>query len=259
MLKRARIWAVVATVIVIPAATTSWTPGASWLLTDERGQPASDAYVRYHYTGNLLNFVHPLSYVAGGSVIIRADADGRVTIPGRVHFRRPLPLSTPPSVFIDHVFVPRLHNAFGPLAASTISRAGVFTIDEGRESVTIFDVSRDPEQWVMSLSSLLGCIRGTLSPIGSTAPAASDDGRTLAHARELIDHLRREYDAFLTRYGRVARQRPPAPQWGSERDRQEWQEQADAQLAREPLWGQYVQGTWRRNLEFLEALAASMK
>ena len=61
-------------------------------------------YIRFHYDGHLINLVHPVSYIARGSVIVRSDADGLVRIPGRVHFRRPLPLSTPPSLFIDHVY-----------------------------------------------------------------------------------------------------------------------------------------------------------
>jgi hypothetical protein len=259
MLKRARVWIGAVLVVGITIATVSWTRAVTVRLTDERGAPASDAYVRYHYEGYLINPVHPVTYVARGSVIIRADSDGRFTIPARIHVRRPLPLSTPPRVFIDHVVVPRLHNAFGPLADGTMSHPGVFTVDERREHVTVLDVSQDPERWQMSLGYLFDCIRGTLARNGSMTPTARGDTRTGAHARELVDHLRREYAAFLAMYGRTARQRPAVPQGGSERDRQQWEEQIDAQLAREPVWGPFMERMWRFNMKELDGLEASLK
>lgn len=240
--------------ILVGIAAVSWTSGVTMTLVDESGRPASGAYVRYHYDGSLLNPVHPVTYVARGSVIVRADAGGRVRIPGRLHLRAPLPLSTPPRLFLDHVYVPRLHNAFGPIGEGTASRPGVFTLDDRREHVTIFDVSTEPEQWEASLRSLYGCILGTLSPVGSMAPAAPGDRQTLAHARELIGHLRGEHAAFLGRYGETRRERPPAPQWLSEQELQRWREQTDAHLAREPLWGPYVERMWRGNLKALEGL-----
>jgi len=244
---------------VIATATTSWTSASTILLTDERGAPASDAYVRYHYSGSLINPVHPVTYVARGSAIVRAEADGRVTIPFRLHFRPPLPLSTPPSVFIDCVFVPRLHNAFGPIAAGTTTRSGAFTVDGTRAHAIIFDASRDPEGWERSLRNLYTCIRSTLVRTGSVAPAEPDDGRTAARARELIDHLRRDYAAFVATYGQTPRGRPAVPEWQSDSDRQLWREQIDAHLAREPLWGQFVERVWRNNLKELDRLEASVK
>ena len=227
--------------------------------TDAAGAPASDAYVRYHYDGDLINPVHPVTYIARGSVILRADALGRVTIPGRLHVRRLLPLSLPPRLFIDHAYVPRLHNAFGPIAEGTMSRPGVFAIDEGRQHVTVVDVSEDPDRWASSLHYLFDCIRGTLSRDGSRTPASPGDTRTAAHARELVGHLRREYAAFLRRYGQTARGRPPGPLGGSEQDRLVWEQQIEEQLAREPLWGPYFERMWRHHLTELASLEASIK
>jgi hypothetical protein len=236
------------------AATTSWSSGAAFAIADESGAPAAGAFVRYHYTGQLLNFVHPVRYIARGSAITRADEAGRVVIPGRVLFRRPLPLSGPPSLFVDHVYVPRLHNAFGPIAPLTQSRPGVFTVDDRRERVVVADVSPSPERWELSLRFLFDAIRGTLATTGSIAPAAPDDAATVAHARELIAHLRAEYAAFLARHGSAVRERPAPPPGGSERDRQAWQEEIDAQLRREPRWGPFMQRVWRGNLTELASL-----
>lgn len=259
-MKRARVWMVVVFLAVVAMATVSWTSGTTVLFTDEAGRPASGAYVQYHYYGYRINPVHPVTYTARGSVIIRADAHGQVRIPGQIHLRSPLPLAMPPRLFIiDHVYLPRLHSAFDPIAEGTTSRPGVFTIDQGREHVTVFDVSQDPDRWASSLDYLFDCIRETLSRDGSRTPAASGDTRTAVHARELIDHFGMEYAAFLAQYGQTARGRPRAPQGGSERDLQSWEEQTNAQLAREPLWGPFVERIWRNNLAVLAALKASLR
>jgi hypothetical protein len=237
-------------------ATISWTLPATLTLTDEHGAPASGAYVRYHYKGDLLNFAHPVQYVARGSAIVRADADGRVRIPFRFHVRAPFPLSTPPAHFIDDVYVPGLHNAFGPVAPLTTGHPGVFLIDQGAGHVTAFDVSGDPERWNQSLRNLYGCIRGTVD--GPVAAGAEQEA-TAAHVRELIAHLRREYQGLLDAHGHRHRTRPPAPDGLSAAERQAWRDQMDAQLAREPLWGPYLERTWRGELKELTRLEALAK
>ena len=256
-MRRARTWVTVAIVAVLALTAVSWTPAATVRLTDAEGRPASDAYVRYHYRGDILNPVDSLTYVAGGAVIVRADGEGRVTIPGRLHLRRPLPLSTPPRLAIDHVYVPRLHNAFGPLAESTPARPGVFDLDDGRRNVTVHDVSGDPERWQRSLRVLYDCIRDTMSRVGSVAPASPGDAQTIAHARELAGHLRREHAAFLATYGQTPRRRQAPPQWATDAERAEWERQVDAQLKREPLWGPFVERTWRSSLAALDAMTAA--
>jgi len=239
--------------VLLAFATISWTLPTTITMTDKRGAPAADAYVRYHYKGYLVNFVHPVSYVARGSAIVRADADGRVKIPFRMHIRAPFPLSAPPAHFIDDVYVPRLHNAFGPIAPLTTSRPGVFLIEGETGRVTILDVSDDPEHWDRSLRNLYDCIRRTLD--GPRATGAEHE-TTVTYARELIAHLRREYQALLAAHGQRPRTRPPPPAWHSDAERQAWSEQVDAQLAREPLWGPYLERMWRAELQQLARLDA---
>ena len=258
-MKRLRLLVAGLIVAAIAATSVSWTLPTTVRLTDERGKPAAGAYVRFHYYGHLINLVHPVTYIARASAIIKADTDGRVRIPASLHFRRPLPLSTPPSLFVDHVYVPRLHNAFGPIAERTMSRPQVFTIADNHRNVSIADVSGTPELWELSLRNLFDCIRGTLIRSGSARLSPPGDQQTAAYVRELIDHLRREYAAFQTRYGQVARTRPPEPPWGSEGDRQRWREQVDAQLAREPIWGPFMERMWKYNLRELADLEASLK
>jgi hypothetical protein len=258
-MKRAGIGILVVLVALVALATVSWTSATTVRFTDAAGAPASEAYVRYHYHGDLINPVHPVTYVARGSVILRADALGRAAIPGRLHVRRLLPLSLPPKLFIDQVYLPRFHNAFGPIVKGTASRAGVFAIDEHRHHVTVFDVSEDPDRWASSLHRLFECIRGTLSRDGSRTAASPGDTRTAAHARELVGHLRREYVAFLSRYGQTPRERPPGPVGGSERNRLVWKQQSEVQLLREPLWGPYFERMWRHHLTELASLEASLE
>jgi hypothetical protein len=259
-LKRASLWIVaVLAVAGLAVGTISWTSGESILLSDERGEPVPEAFVRFHYEGSLINPVHPVTYVARGSIIIRAGPDGRAAIPFRVHVRRPLPLSTPPSAFIDCVYVPGLHNAFGPVPDWAMSRDGVFTVDDERQRITVLDVSRDPERWDSSLRELYRCIQNTIATVGSMAPADPDDVQTNTHARELIEHLRREYAAFLAAYGHTARTRPEPPPFQSGKERRLWQEQVDAHIAREPLWGPYFERMWRGEIKALDGMAAALK
>ena len=213
-------------VAALAVSSVSWTSPVSLRLADESGQPATDAYVVFHYYGHVINPVHSVTYVARTRAIVKATSDGTVNIPARVHIRRPLPLFTPPAAFIDFVYVPRLHNAFGPVAEQTMSRAGVFTIAENRDGVMIADVSGSPERWERSIHQLYDCIRDTLTPSGSSVASPPRDPATAAHVRELIVHLRREHAAFLETYRDVARQQPP-----------------------ESMWGQYVERMWKRNLE----------
>jgi hypothetical protein len=256
--KRVRSWIAVTVAVLFAAATTSWTLPRTLILTDQDGAPVSDAYVRYHYEGELVNPVHPVTYVARGSVITRADAEGRIRIPFRLHLRSPAPLSTPPWLYIDTVYTPRLHNAFGPIAERSTSRPGVFTLDEEHERVTIFDVSGDPERWERSLSDLFDSIRSTVST-SAMAPADPDDASTAASARELIAHLRREYDAFLAKHGSAPRGRAPAPAGVTAAARQARLLRTNADLAREPLWGPYIERMWKRNLQELDRLEAGLK
>ena len=248
---------VVALLVVVVPASVSWTSGVAWHVREAGGAPASGAFVRYHYTGHLLNPVHSVSYDSGPSVLVRADAAGRVTISWRLHVRRPLPLSLPPRLMVDDVYVPRLRNAFGPVADSTSSRPGVFLVDHAAATMTVFDVSGDPVQWQASLRSLFECIRETVEPTRSHGRGGADTA-TLAQARALIAHFRADFAAFLERYAGTPRERPAAPPWASETERRRWDANVDAQLAREPTWGPYIRRTFRGSLLALDRLERSL-
>ena len=76
--------------------------------------------------------------------------------------------------------------------------------------------------------------------------------------RELRGHPRRDYAGYLELYGQTPIARPTPPASHSKQERKAWEEQVDAQLAPDRLWGQYV-GMWRRGLETLDSWEASLK
>lgn len=236
---------------LLAGASVSWTLPKTLVIQDERGTPAAGAYVRYHYRGSFPNFVHPVSYVASGSVIARADDSGRVTIPFRVHVRSPLPVSMPPAAFIDHVYAPSAHNAFGPITRLSKGRPGVFSIDWEAGRLLVGDVSADAERWELSLRELYELVRALAE--GETA-ADDEDRASLEHGRELVGRLRREFAELLSTHGGSPRRRPAAPVGQSDAERLPWAVEVDAHLAREPLWGPYLQRMWRDELKELSRL-----
>ena len=157
-----RLWIAALPGTVAAGGTVSWTSPSTLTITGPDGTPVSNAFVRYHYAGSLTNPVQPVTYVARGSAIIRSGANGQAMIPFRLHVRRPLPLSTPPSLHVDCIYVPRLHNAFGPIAAFATSVPGVFATDEGGTRIVV------------------SAVTGTLRPLSSPPillihPAHPDD------------------------------------------------------------------------------------
>jgi hypothetical protein len=60
----------------------------------------------------------------------------------------------------------------------------------------------------------------------------------------LAGHFVKEYEAFLHKYGAVARPRPEMPyglQFSTENERRAWKEMVDRDLEREPKWGDVAQ------------------
>lgn len=256
-MKHVRLWILGLMVLALAVGSVSWTLPTTITLTDQHGAPASDAYVRYHYESNILNFVHPITYVTRRRVVTRADAEGRIRIPFRIHFRSPLKFSTPPELYIDDIVVPRMHNTFGPILGRwTSSVPGLFEVRDEGSHFRVFDVSGDPERWDRSLRNLYDCIQHTLRDSSEAAPAESE---TAAYARELIVHFRRDFRALLDAHARTRRIRPDPPAYLSESQRREWVKQVDEHIAREPFWGPYFEGMWRNQIDALDKLEAALK
>jgi hypothetical protein len=224
-------------------------------VSDESGEPAGGAYVRYHYEGSILNFVDSLSYVARGSAITRADADGRATIPGRLHVRSPLRVTWPPEVFLDHVYVPRLHNAIGPIPSFALTRPGAANV-EPEYRITLFDLSEAPDLWERSLHQLYDFVRESIQ---GRAPLVDPTDGSAVLLRELIGHLRAEHAALVARHRDTPRARYEEPPSLSPEERAAWNRRVDEDLSSEPTWGPYIERTWRGRLAYVLELEGRLQ
>jgi hypothetical protein len=214
--------------VLLAAASVSFRWRRTLQVTDAAGSPVSPSYVAYEYRGRRLNPVHSATYRAGELALVRGDSSGRVVIPAAFHLHRPFPIESHPRVFVEMVYVPRLHNA--------LERFG----EDGRAAIA--DLSSDPARWegtLRNLSSLIGqlVVRHDRQPLRDTDPA------TAALARELIGHFRNEYDSLLAKYENAARVKPEMPEhvrWSSPDEQRRWSEAVDSHIAREPRWGMLI-------------------
>ena len=103
------------------------------------------------------------------------------------------------------------------------------------------DLAARPELWEGTLLNLSSLINKVVWRTSGEASLRVTDPETAAFARELIGDFRRDYEAFLARYGNVARPRPEIPtaqrQSSSADELQRWEQSIDADLVREPTWG----------------------
>lgn len=106
------------------AASVSYTRAYTLEIVDNDGRPQT-AYALYNHQGHWLNPVHPVSYNATQTAVIRGDADGRLTIPAALHVHLPFPIQTHPTVSIEMVYVPQLHNAGGQIRGSYAASAAM--------------------------------------------------------------------------------------------------------------------------------------
>jgi hypothetical protein len=249
-------WRVIAVFVsaLLIAASVSFTSRYALEIVDSEGRPQV-AYAIYAHRGSRPNFVHPVSYEATPRTLVRGAADGRLTFPAAVHLHRPFPLETHPSLWIEMVYVPRLHNASGRIGGGyAASTAGVWETDLARARGVAFDLSGDPERWLGTLSNLSFVIRELVS-----APPRDRDRAAADLLLELIGHFRAEYDGFLEQWGDVPRARPPMPAFLNEAQQREWAEMIDAGLARHPTWGAQVRRSHEREMAWLREAEAAMR
>ena len=149
---RRRVIALVLLVLLV-AASVSYTSGYTLDLVDSDGRPQT-AYALYTHQGYWLNPVHPVSYNATRFTVVRSDDNGRLTIPAAVHVHWPFPLQTHPKLWIEMIYVPRLHNAWARIVQpAPASEAGIWQMTTPNRAV-VFDVSDCPEDWHGMLSNL---------------------------------------------------------------------------------------------------------
>lgn len=212
------------------------------------GAPVSPSYLAYSFRGSRLNPVHSASYQAAPLALARSDAAGRVQVARAIYLHKPFPIETHPSLVVELLYVPALHNATG--------RA-----DSGGRTL-VADASGDPELWLSTMRNLSSLINRLASTRPGETRLAVRDPDSAAAARELIDHMKSEYDAFLARYAGVARRAPEMPlhiRLSDVNEQQRWKEQMDADLAREPLWGPLVERLFESDLRSLRTLESRLR
>jgi hypothetical protein len=216
-------------------------------VADPSGPPMHPAYVVYSYFGSSLNPVDSVTYRAGRLALARSDPSGRIVIPAALHLHKPFPLETHPSLVVEFVYAPRLHNATGRM-------------DDDRAVVT--DLTGQAELWHDSLTRLASMISRLTTRTGGEPSLRDLEPAQSALIRELIAHFREEFDAFMGRYRDTPRPRPVMPEHVKPMNAEEqarWREFIDASLAREPLWGMFVTRLFDRQLKHFATLEQELR
>ena len=236
--------------LAIVAASISIAPETRGKLLDDKGDPIVGAYIVYYYRGYRFNFVDSITYWRPGS-IIRTDSTGSYKIERLLHFHNVLDRKLSP--WIEFVYIPKLHHAFGPLVPGKSSFPGRVAIDEKNQATVFFDFSDNPYEWSRSLVELDAMIR-------QLNYDAKERGRyqvPLSVRKNLMDHFLKEYEEFMRRYADTPRELGPFSAYFfalplEERERR--LKRMREALEREPLWGQWMERKWSKKLKTLQRL-----
>jgi hypothetical protein len=248
---RARFWLVVIG-LTLALASVSIARGRTLHVMDTNGAPVPGVWVVYHHEGTRPNPAHSTTYQATGRSLIQGDAAGRVDIPASVHLHWPFPLETHPSLRIDLVYAPGLHNGLATIGDRAITRPGAVVAND-LASVTLADLSSSPERWEGTLMNVSSIISDLISERSLRPPRRKAGPETTALTRVLVEDFSHEYQAFLDSYGHVTRPRPEMPaalrSSSSETERRAWEAMVDRDVAREPLWGDRAERLFAREVE----------
>jgi hypothetical protein len=237
---------------LLALASVSVARGRTLHVVDMNGAPVPGVWVIYHHEGARPNPAHSTTYQATGRSLIQGDSAGRVEIPLSVHVHWPFPIETHPSLRVDLVYAPDLHNGLATIGDSAIARPGAVVADD-LATVSLADLSSNPEGWEGTLMNVRSII-GDLISERTLRPARRNAGpETMALTRVLIGDFSHEYRGFLDRYGDVARPRPEMPRAlrssSTEVEQQAWEAMVERDLAREPLWGDRAERLFAREVE----------
>ncbi len=248
-------------IVLLAAASVSFNARTHFQLTDTTGAPLEPIYIAYARVGHRLNPVHPVTYQARPLALARSASAGSVPIPAAFHVHLPFPLETHPSLWVEMVYVPRMHNAWGQFNKGSPSRRDIFVIDATGHGATVSDLSGEPQLWEGSLRNLSSIINRLASRMPDKAPLRQTDPASAALTIELIGHFRQEYESFLARYRDVPRPRPELPdhvRLSSQEEQDQWSKHIDADLAREPLWGMVITRLFKDELELFKGYEAEL-
>jgi hypothetical protein len=248
--------------VLLAAASVSFNARTTFHLTDAVGAPQEPVYIAFSRVGHRLNPVHPVTYQARPLALARSDGAGGVAIPAAFHVHLPFPVETHPSLWIEMVYVPRMHNAWGQFNEGSPSRRGIFVIDATRHAATVSDLTGEPQLWEGSLRNLSSIINRMAGRMPGREPLRQSDPASAALTVELIAHFRQEYESFLARYHDVPRPRPEMPdhvRMSSQEEQERWSKHIDADLAREPRWDMVITRLFSDELELFRKYDAELR
>ena len=259
-MKRPVRWIIFAVALfVVSAASISISPRQVWRILGMDGRPVEGAFVAYYFRGQEFHVVETGDYSRSGK-IGRSDGEGRVRIPWTVHVHLPFPLQTNLAPFIEYVYAPPLHNM--PTNVPTKSwggsndpevRPGCCVIDRQSRFIRMENRGPNPDQWYQTLQDLESLIARLLPEWGPHRPEIRS---TLGERRELVAHLRREYETFLAEYADARRELPPpSPRrwYESLEDYQARRKQREHELANPVSWGNIMKDSLKQ-IERLEGI-----
>jgi hypothetical protein len=257
-MRRLRLAAVVIALLLV-AGSVSYSCARTYTFVDVANAPVDPIYVAFYHSGSRPNPVHPVTYRASTLRVIRSDTAGQLVVPGKLHVHLPFPIETHPSVDVELVYAPRLHNAWGRLHVDARPMPTLFGLDQNRRKATVSDLSTKPDAWQGTLSQLSSVINRLVAPVVDGRQLVSTDSTTVALTRELIGHFRSELAAFLTTFDETPRQKPEMPasvRWLDPTEQKRWAESIEADLAQEPTWGALIRRLHTDELQYFAAWLA---
>lgn len=247
-MRRRRLIALVLLALLV-AASVSYTSGYTLDMVDRDGRPQT-GYALYNHQGYWLNLAHPVSYNATRLTVVRGDDNGRLTIPAAFHVHWPFPLQTHPKLWIEMIYVPRMHNAWARIVQrSPASTVGIWQMAT-RNRAIVFDVSDRPERWQETLSNLSFFMDAAVRDV---------DHSKAGPLLELVGHFRDEYHAFLVRHNDSPRPLPPMPPLFTDEEKRAWKAMVDTDLSQRPTWGMEVRRLYEGEVSNLAEIEASLK
>ena len=251
IMRRLRLAAVVIALLLV-AGSVSYSCARTYTFVDEANARVNPIYVVFYHSGSRPNPVHPISYLASPLRVVRSDAPGQLVIPGKLHVHLPFPIETHPSVDVELVYTPRLHNAWTRLHVDAFPMPLLFGLDQNRRKATVPDLSTRPDSWHGTLGQLSSVINRLVAP-AVDRQLVSTDSTTVALTRELIGHFQSELAAFLATFEETPRQKPEMPpyaRWSGPEEQKRWAESVEADLAREPTWGALIRRRYTDELRY---------
>lgn len=210
------------------------------------GAPAN-AWIAYYYEGYRFNLVDTISYSRPGG-ITRTDGDGTVRLAGKLYLHVPLDGWLRHRVIL--LSAPDLHVSARVQFDGAGSGDAVDVLDDGA-LLQLADLAGRPEERAQGLNDLYAFVRYQLmteEPRHVTATAET----VAALAQQVIT----EYRSLIETHARTSRGMPTIGmdylQYQPATEREAILARIREDLAREPLWGPYLERIWSRRIAELE-------